>query len=140
MSKIDIHKHNANILSSIYITCSVIGIVLSTVCSLLLGSKSISDIRDTTALIAFLFNVIATVMVAVVNFLQLETKIHQHISTAKQLQDLEWEKKSLTQELYLEKLKMINDNAPQICFDSECCKCFKDPYDSSEEDTDVKMD
>lgn len=126
MNLIQLHKKNASILSTIYILCSILGIILSTICSLLLGSKSISDLRDVPSLVAFICNVIATILVSVVNFLQLETKINQHINTAKQLQDLEWEKKTLSEDLYIEKIKNINDAAPNICFSEDYYFCQKE--------------
>ena len=114
------HKRNHWIISVIYISCSLISMFLSTITTFILGSKSISDITDKLSLASFLMNLISTILLSTINFLQLETKISKHHHTIKEIEDLFINYNITTinsnNELIQEKVSMINDHRPSICF------------------------
>lgn len=115
--KIDAHNYNSYIISIIYIFTSVIALVFSTVVSLMLGSKSIQNAKDNFTIVMFVLNLISTIIVSVVNFLKLESKIKEHESTVQQYESLLFDIESgLEKNVILEKEKMINNYSPNMCF------------------------
>jgi hypothetical protein len=114
------HEKNHRIISVIYISLSLVSIVLSTFTTFLLGSKSIADIADKISLSCFLMNLISTIIISTINFLQLETKIGKHKHTVREIEDVfinhTMEEINDNSEIIQEKISMINDHRPNLCF------------------------
>ena len=117
---VDKHKVNSYILSIIYYGLSVFAIVLSTTVSLLLGSKSVNRIQDKVTLVCFIFNLTSTIVLSVINFLRLESKISDHKHTIKEIEeliiDINESENDIHDDVIREKIKMINSHAPDLCF------------------------
>lgn len=65
----------------VYYTVGIITIVLSSIQSLLLGSKSITNVKDKYLIISFVFGLLITIFSMILNFLSIETRINQHNSS-----------------------------------------------------------
>jgi hypothetical protein len=114
------HLKNKKIISNIYYVVTIISLLLSTVTTFLLGSKSINDIDDKITLASFVLNILSTCLITAVNSLQLETKITKHKHTIKEIEDLfinyTIEQIDENNEIVKEKISMINDHRPDLCF------------------------
>ena len=113
------HQKNEKILKWIYIGLNILSLILSTIVSLMLGSQSISNIHNTISLVSFIFNVISTISISIVNTLKLETKIEKHCTTFKKMEELKIEMESCDLndlDLLKEKYKMIKSDSPDLCF------------------------
>ena len=116
-NEIKSHEKNSYIITIIYLTCSVVGIVLQTTVSFMLGSKSISNVRNTFNFVAFIFNMAGTIIISVINFLKLETKINNHERTINEYENLVSDiERGMAPSIIIEKEKSINNNAPSKCF------------------------
>ena len=115
--EIQAHERNAFIITIIYLVSSICGLILQTIVSFMLGSKSISNIRDTFTFTAFICNMVGTIIITIINFLKLETKINEHSKTVNDYENLIVDiEKGISIPVIIEKQKNINSEAPSLCF------------------------
>jgi len=71
-----------------YYVFGMITVILSSISSVLLGSKSIVSVKDNYIIVAFCFNIITTVLSLGLNFLGVENKASVHNVSKLQYRDL----------------------------------------------------
>ena len=126
-NKIEDYRVEANQQSSakkkyqfIYYLGGIITIIMTTVQSMLLGSRSISSVANSLDIVNFTISLIVSIITLLMNFLSIEKKISQYHTTSLQLKELasdisssiiinNSEEELLTlEEIVNEKIKFIN--------------------------------
>lgn len=114
IKEINDHKKNSEYIGYIYYSLTIIGLIFTSIVTLLIGGKSINEANDPVNIAAFIINLISSIVLSSINILKLETKINQHHTSKREYEDLlidYQEGKNI-----IEQLKIIRDHAPNICF------------------------